>query len=83
MTLAYEYDFDQQQLDASEEFASVLRLSGIADGYEGREKQYADTDYLIGYIEGLLQTCSELQERNEQLVEIVKEGLKVQVEVEF
>lgn len=86
MTLAQDYYLDQQRLDDCAEFAESMHLAGIADGCEKRSKQCADTDYLLGYIEGLLQTCTQLQERNESLFRVLKAVMKVrttEAELEF
>lgn len=86
MTLAHDLYLDQQRFDEQSEWAESMRISGITDGYDLLPKCCADPDYLMGYIEGMIKARYDMQAKNERLLAILKESLKVELtseDIEF
>lgn len=76
MTLAHELYLDQQHCEQQGEISEDLYLSGLSDGYNNLSKTSGETEYLLGYIAGLLQIAALRQEENEKLLAVLKNTLK-------
>lgn len=49
------YEVDQQRIDTEDKISGELFITGCTDAAFGYRPQYADEDYLLGYLEGIKQ----------------------------
>lgn len=83
MSLAADLYLDQVRIEQQDEIAVDIHASAACDGYNRVTKASNENLYLMGYLEGMLRRCEELQQENELLHKQIQQLLKVEESTEY